>query len=285
MAKATSRQSYRGFTLIELLVTTSIIAILASLLTPVLVQAREQVLTTVCASNLQQLGLAASLYLQDYDNNYAVPGAGNNGLLPDLHAPYLNGWAVWVCPSDPHATVWDGNAGSKSFLTRTSYLWNVYVFSPLNYNSQTAFPTPATVVLWTDGFANSGWARDSAPPSDPSPTAALIHDAYGDSINSPATDSYAVHCSLHVKWQVGTRHNGGGNYVFADGHTQWMRPDDFMVAALYESGGKIVNDRTDPLLINGARRRDQHGDFCSLLCCPQAIGEPAGDGERPWFRP
>ncbi len=276
----------KGFTLVELLVTTSIIAVLASLLSPVLVQAREQVRSTVCASNLQQLGMAASMYLQDYDNSYAIPGVSPNAMLPDIHAPYLNGWVVWVCPSDPHATVWDGRTGSATYFTRTSYLWNVYVFSRFTtYNSQASFPTPATVVLWADGFANSGWARDSAPPSDPSPSAALIHDAYGDSMNALPNDRYAAHCTLHVKWQIGTRHNGGGNYVFADGHTRWMRPDDFMNAALYVSRGNIVNDPTDPLLTSGERRMAESTVSCGLLCCPQPIGEPAGDGERPWFRP
>ncbi len=281
----TSRRNLEGFTLIELLVTASILAILASLLTPVLVQARAQVLSTVCASNLQQIGMAASMYLQDYDNHYAVPGGEPHFLLPDIQSPYLNGWAVWVCPSDRHATVWDGSLKSSSYLTRTSYLWNVYVFSGLYYNNSVSFPTPATVVLWGDGFANSGWARDSAPPGDPTPSAASIHDAYGDSINSPQNDSYAARCALHVKWRIGTRHNGGGNYVFADGHTRWMRPDDFMNGALYESRGKIVNDQSDPLLISGARRTTNSTSSCGLLCCPKPIGEPASDGERPWFRP
>jgi prepilin-type N-terminal cleavage/methylation domain-containing protein len=56
----------RAFTLIELLVVLAILAILASLLLPALSRAREHAYTTVCKSNLRQLGIALANYTSDF---------------------------------------------------------------------------------------------------------------------------------------------------------------------------------------------------------------------------
>ena len=66
-AKPMFAPSRRAFTLIELLVVIAIIAIIAAILFPAFSQARDKSRQTACASNLKQIGLAASLYLQDYD--------------------------------------------------------------------------------------------------------------------------------------------------------------------------------------------------------------------------
>ena len=57
----------KGFTLIELLVVIAIIAILAAILFPVFAKAREKARTSSCQSNLKQIGLAITQYVQDYD--------------------------------------------------------------------------------------------------------------------------------------------------------------------------------------------------------------------------
>jgi len=57
--------SRSGFTLFELLVVIAIISILAAILFPVFQGVRENARRTACLSNMRQIGLAASLYVQD----------------------------------------------------------------------------------------------------------------------------------------------------------------------------------------------------------------------------
>src|SRR5688500_5805354 len=94
-----------GFTLIELLVVIAIIAMLAAILFPVFVQAREKARQSACLSNSKQIGLALQMYSQDYDEvapqqTWVRDGCTEWDCTPAWQlAPYIKSTQVWVCPS------------------------------------------------------------------------------------------------------------------------------------------------------------------------------------------
>ena len=97
----------RGFTLVELLVTVGIIALLIGVLMPALAGARRQARTVACKAQLQQVGHAFSMYLQESKGKYpkgpALPSVNPNGYPPlfDTLGRYVSDvQAVFRCPSD-----------------------------------------------------------------------------------------------------------------------------------------------------------------------------------------
>src|SRR5262249_22821937 len=140
-----------GFTMIELLVVVAIIALLASMLLPALQGARERAKTARCASNLKQLGVYLTMYIDD--SGGVIPSASPRcpawycpsstaataytatflGTLYDLN--YCRNIAVMKCPSDK-VLLSNGGAGHYPYsFDDTSYGYNgigllTYWYSP-----------------------------------------------------------------------------------------------------------------------------------------------------------
>jgi len=133
------RAKARAFTLIELLVVIAIIAILAAILFPVFAQAREKARQIACLSNLRQIGIGLSMYVQDNDERYpgalqtAAPiNAGTDAREPidQQLALYIKNDNLWFCPSDHANRVsssvapywWDGNYRAKALPRSYAYV-------------------------------------------------------------------------------------------------------------------------------------------------------------------
>jgi prepilin-type N-terminal cleavage/methylation domain-containing protein len=82
-------QCKRGFTLIELLVVIAIIAILAALLLPALISAKERARRSMCRNHIRQFTLATHLY--GNDNNERLSSGLSDNLNPeDEHIPVIS---------------------------------------------------------------------------------------------------------------------------------------------------------------------------------------------------
>ena len=79
-------QNRRGFTLIELLVVVAIIAILASMLLPVLSKARASTRKTAVVNNMKQMALGYTLYADDNSECLLPSPAWRTGFVAALFA-------------------------------------------------------------------------------------------------------------------------------------------------------------------------------------------------------
>jgi len=217
----------KGFTLIELLVLIAIIAILAAILFPVFVQAREKARQTTCLSNLKQLTLAWTMYAQDYSetacpsyyytDNWNLEHAwdftinwSNNTTSDGLLTPYTKNSQINGCPS---FIIPAGQASGRPF---TGYAYNASYVGGDPYNGANAWPAnnypsfpakitqmqrPAETVILADSACMVKTGN--------------VWNLSGNNYLRAPNDPSAYGCG-----QVHFRHHSVANVAYADGHAK-----------------------------------------------------------------
>lgn len=232
------RLRYRTFTLIEMLVVIAIIGILAALLMPALQKSLEQARTIQCLSN--QRNMSAVFYLYSEDNSGLFPPAtmqylsnwhftnGWERFFTNLCGPYVGypEWyskkygddtltqtqlrsSVFTCPANPSPDV-----KSDFGLFKTGFGYNVRLPRELENSSSGSWPpfasgtaraanirSPGTIGHVSDKFRGFHLAKDGV----------TIDKIYDRTANVDLT-----------------RHLGGANMLFADGHAKSYHAIEFV---------------------------------------------------------
>ncbi len=109
------RVKIRGFTLIELLVTISIVAVLATLLFPMVQKSLEKSGDAQRTSNLRQIGIALLAFANENDARFPLAA----GVLPYMQDPTAEANISWQQALDPYVS-----SNRKIFLFPNSPLSN-----------------------------------------------------------------------------------------------------------------------------------------------------------------
>jgi len=245
----------RGFTLVELMVVIAIIAILASLLLPVLSKTRAQAQSTLCKNNLRQVGIALATYVSDANRYPSINDWGTRKLWMDVLYPYypLN-WTnrSWNCPSymanNGMAVFWATNTAAPRAGARwwTSYSYNANGIIGNGWSGWTDLPVaglkgklglgglPSFVAREPQVAAPSqmyavadarSYRRGSGPGWFPiEPTTATL----GLYAMTPWLNAWHWEGSLQSLKEQGPAHEQGYNMLFCDGHVMLVRRNDYL---------------------------------------------------------
>ena len=219
----------KTFSLIELLVTIAVIAILAGLLLPALNAAREKGRGIACSANLKQIGMFLLAY--EDDNN----GWGPDGINTNFHSDGNTFAQLWqdrlmyyYMPNVPvghvhHAEIKDGirkirpifvcpaSGYAQSASTDTALLYRNY---GINYHMA------AHEKVNSPYQAYAGMRASTL--TSPSERTWVADRGTNIKTQAFSENVYYIQSGAHKNvegYDIGYRHVGLANFVFADGHT------------------------------------------------------------------
>ena len=193
------RKRNQGFTLIELLVVIAIIAILAAILFPVFARARENARKATCLSNMKQLGLGLSMYVQDFDGAYPYDSYGPGCTYTTPSGQQItNGYMLWmfmIYPYVKNAKMFNCPSTTETFTGDMRYGYNAGF---LNGKSEAVLVAPADTIAFSETIT----------PGNP------YRIYYSRTTQTFDTTNGGT---LHP------RHMEGLNCAYADGHAKWVQ--------------------------------------------------------------
>ncbi|HWF17626.1 MAG TPA: prepilin-type N-terminal cleavage/methylation domain-containing protein [Verrucomicrobiae bacterium] len=243
-----NQPSYRrAFTLVELLVVIAIIALLAALLLPSLVSAKERAKNVACMSNLRQLGIAIQSYAEDWGGRIpygpvAPPYTNPSDFYPSTGSPTslisLQGGApvglglllsfyissqpkILFCPSSDQWVDTTSQLSKVGFQQAQSSYYYRHSGNTLLHDTFAATNNPDHLLLDNLGDNRNGL-----------PIRALAIDA--QFLCTPDLAAFGVNPSTHHKQQF-------ANILFADGHALSEKNGDGRFTVNLASQTDLIN--------------------------------------------
>lgn len=210
-----------GFTLVELLVVIAIIAVLAAIIFPILSAARERARTTMCLSNLMQLGRALRTYADDWDgrlptvrctdgeerfrNWIGATGVGKETFIRKGSLwKYVRNADIYQCPTDKGVPGGD-RIQDAEVRKRIAFSYSMnYALSWRNIDNMQRSPNPHG--KWGPDDGNGSNQRISKIMLMLHESRKSINDGSFNWTNDIVSDAHydgtnLLYCDLHAKWQ------------------------------------------------------------------------------------
>ncbi len=242
-----------AFSLIELLVIVAIIALLAAILVPSLIKARELAREAVCAHNMKQWGLAFLLYNDNYGTLPACaipsdPGGMQFDVMWSL-GPYMGYYfdnyvdantgefadaspGIWICPSAAadlevmYFTNWNVIGQTNKILGGTPYVHDPFPISEI--------PRPSKTLVLLETLRPGGYFQVGGvmPPFGPRPYPPTW-DSDDDGIKDTSWTVYWFMRNLcefeYIYNGIAARHRDRiANCTFLDGHVEGLHINELM---------------------------------------------------------
>lgn len=224
-----------GFTLIELLVVIAIIAILAAIMFPVFVSAKESANRTKCCANMKQIGTALLMYTDDYSGRFP----SHRACLPELYEKlgtkspviaegsftgspgvcglawllnrYIKNAGVWMCPAGAQRDLGGSVYKNPPGVSVNSMGWKLVGWVKGTGMS----PVSTNYISWQFNRYVDVTATDTN----------SVDKKYPDCAQGRTLAQYAVQ---GARW----RDTGGGHYVYGANPKSWGA---IMMDAYYSS--------------------------------------------------
>jgi len=239
----------RGFTLVELLVVIGIIAVLISILLPVLNKAKQQAYGVKCESNMKQLMYATTMYVSAWKGQIPFANWGN----PEDAGVYRFGWLYATLAKDRKGFP-QGQGGGKWTPhppvdgVMTGELWP-YIKALGIYHCPITDPGLWVNTNWLTDYLMNGAMLCYGEKGPLNPNGILGVKVPGLKISAFRRPSESViyfealeqkyegQNNTTVVWNDGSsfpreenlsdRHRKGANVAFLDGHVEWWDQPTF----------------------------------------------------------